>query len=535
MGNFLDTDEYIPKIGDVIDDYTVLEEIGEGGKSHVYRVENRPLEINRVIKFLKKPESVDKDRFVTEARINANLNHPNIIHCYRFGYYKDKYPYMEMEFVDGFDLDYLITRNDTIPATVAAAIAQYLCDALDLLHHCKYTLYGEDRDGIVHRDIKPANILISKHGDVKLADFGIAKPTELSIHTTEMRIIGTIFYLSPEQINMDDIDFLSDIYSLGCVIYEMITGVKTFKYKSITAVVEAKRSNNYDKSRLNNIPTELKNIIIKCLEPNKSDRYESVKDLQNALKQFLQNEDIKDLKSTIFDFIKDPETFLSLEVIKNRKNRTKSFVVKVSVIVGIISVAIITSALFFNNTKNIQKKTITKISKSTSKTEKREVVKSNRISNENTAKDIKKSNLKNSKRHQNIPNRNLKRSDKDYLVYLNTLEEANKLEQLTEEISNRSVNTDGYFFYILGKNELKKNSPQKALSNFMNSLTLPSFKKELHFLANYQMVKAKEAIFKAQPNTQNRTRLEKATYQFLENFSYKKSSSEYKDIFLNKK
>ncbi len=97
MNYFYNTFEYIPKPGDTIDDNVVINELGEGGRSRVYKVKNMSLEVERVVKLLKKPNEIDEDRFVTEARISANLNHPNIVHCYRFGKFNDELPYIEME------------------------------------------------------------------------------------------------------------------------------------------------------------------------------------------------------------------------------------------------------------------------------------------------------------------------------------------------------------------------------------------------------------------------------------------------------
>ncbi len=201
----------------------ILEFIGQGGMGAVYKARQR--ELDRIVALKILPPDIGQDaafaeRFTREARALAKLNHPNIVTLYEFGRADGLY-YFLMEFVDGVNLRQL-TANGRISTREALAVVPQICDALQYAHD----------HGIVHRDIKPENILIDRRGQVKVADFGLARiigstadPADLLNLSTDARVMGTPSYMPPEQIETPgEVDHRADIYALGVVFYQMLTG-----------------------------------------------------------------------------------------------------------------------------------------------------------------------------------------------------------------------------------------------------------------------------------------------------------------------
>ncbi|NLE01164.1 MAG: serine/threonine protein kinase, partial [Fibrobacter sp.] len=174
--------EQMLKAGDKLGHCRVIELIAAGGMANVYKVWHEQLEVVRAIKILKPGFSDEsRGRLETEAKISANLHHHNIVEIYGMGYW-NTIPYIEMEFVDGPSLKELLERYHKLPYQLAVSICHAVCVALQFAFNQDMTLYGKVYDGLIHRDIKPANILISSQGKIKLADFGIARPSEVSLH-----------------------------------------------------------------------------------------------------------------------------------------------------------------------------------------------------------------------------------------------------------------------------------------------------------------------------------------------------------------
>ncbi|MDO5577238.1 MAG: serine/threonine-protein kinase, partial [Fibrobacter sp.] len=214
-----ENNDQLLKPGDRLEHCRITELIAAGGMANVYKVWHEKLEVVRAVKILKPGFSEEtKSRLETEAKISANLRHVNIVEIYGLQYWNG-IPYIEMEYVDGSSLKDLLDSNVRFPIDLAISITHFVCKALQFAHNQDMTLYGKIYDGLVHRDIKPANILISSKGVVKLADFGIARPSEVSMHTVGSKVMGTFAYLSPEQFNSEPLDLRSDIYSLGTVLY----------------------------------------------------------------------------------------------------------------------------------------------------------------------------------------------------------------------------------------------------------------------------------------------------------------------------
>jgi serine/threonine-protein kinase len=266
---------------DRIGNCRIVEELASGGMAVVYRAIQDPLGRTVAIKALKSSvvsEEHIATRFEREAKSLANLQHENIIHIYDF--YKERGSlFIVMEYVQGTDLYDLLEKCGRIPYDAAAVIAMQVARALDYVHY----------RGIVHRDIKPANVMLSRQGGVKLMDFGIARDKSFDDLTETGTGIGTPAYMSPEQILGEKLDARSDIFSLGIVLYQMLTGRKPFVEDEAKSVMHKIRLERHVRVRRFNpeVPRELERIIDKCLEKQPRDRWRSAQLLVMALERFL--------------------------------------------------------------------------------------------------------------------------------------------------------------------------------------------------------------------------------------------------------
>ncbi|MDD3895017.1 MAG: protein kinase, partial [Syntrophomonadaceae bacterium] len=211
------------------DRYEILEIIGEGGMAIVYKA--RDITLDRVVAIKVLKDEFDNDpsfveRFKTEALAAAKLTHPNIVNIYDVGQQNNKH-YIVMEYVEGKTLQETISSQGLMPVTKAVDIAAMICDGLQAAHE----------KGIIHRDVKPHNILITNSGIVKVADFGIAQAISKKTLTFNGHIVGTVHYIAPEQAKGETVTPATDIYSLGCVLYEMLTGIVPFDAESPLTVV----------------------------------------------------------------------------------------------------------------------------------------------------------------------------------------------------------------------------------------------------------------------------------------------------------
>jgi len=317
--------------------------IGKGGMAAVYKIWNPKLEVFRAVKILLPLSQSDLyNRFETEAKITAKLRHPNIVEIYSIGEVHDL-PYIEMEFVDGVSLDATILQNGRLPAQVCSAIAIFIARALTYAHSQECMLYGKTYHGVIHRDLKPANVMISKRGELRLMDFGIARPSETSLHTVSGNIVGTMQYLPPEQFDGVDVDNRADIYSFGTILYEMITGTKTFPQETVTTLMKHKITNEYrtfDDFGFQT-PQSLVKIVRKCLKLDKRDRFatasELLADLEHAHKSFTKDSPEVVLKS----YCDNPDNF------KQTNTKQKKKFLNLKILIPVASLILVTAAILF--------------------------------------------------------------------------------------------------------------------------------------------------------------------------------------------
>ena len=273
-------------IGMILGDrYELLEVIGEGGMAVVYKARDKKLNRLVAVKILKKEFADNKDiseKFKKEATAIANLSDMNIVNVLDVGHEdEDNTDYFVMELVEGKTLKEIIVSNGKIGWSTASTIAIQVAKALDCAH----------RNGIIHRDVKPQNILITEHGDVKVTDFGIAKSATSSTITNTTTIMGSAHYLSPEQAKGTFIDFRTDLYSLGIVLYEMVTAKLPFDGESpVTIALKHIQEEPVAPKTLNDtIPDSLNSFILKAISKDPISRYQTSKEMIADLQKIKEN------------------------------------------------------------------------------------------------------------------------------------------------------------------------------------------------------------------------------------------------------
>ena len=258
--------------------YRIERKLGAGGMADVYLAEDQELGRRVAIKILNSRHGNDDqfiERFRREAKNAAALNHPNIVSIYDRGEAEDTY-YIAMEFLDGRTLKELIVGRGAAPVNVAIEYARQILSALRFAH----------RHGIVHRDIKPHNVLVDGEGRVKVTDFGIAR-AGTSQMTEAGSIVGTAQYLSPEQAKGGEVDPRSDLYSLGIVLYELLTGKTPFDGETpVEIAMKHLSATPQPPSKLRpDIPPELDMVVLRALAKNPDDRYQSADEMEADLER----------------------------------------------------------------------------------------------------------------------------------------------------------------------------------------------------------------------------------------------------------
>jgi predicted Ser/Thr protein kinase len=265
-------------MGSTFGDYEILGQIGKGGMAVVYRARRRGEEMalkRPLAAFVEEKEFVE--RFVREAEIGRTLNHPNIIRIFDKGRVGDM-PYFTMELVDGETLHARARREGALRPEVACQLVKQVAEALDYSH----------LKGVIHRDLKPSNIMILKSGTVKVMDYGIARSNRLEALTATGAFLGTPEYVAPETAEGGRTDAQSDLYSLGVVFYEILTGVRPFTGDTPFATLKKICSDPpTPPSAVRNCPPELEAIVLKLLQKKPAARHASAEELLNDLKDYL--------------------------------------------------------------------------------------------------------------------------------------------------------------------------------------------------------------------------------------------------------
>ena len=262
--------------------YEIIEQLGEGGMGQVYRAHDTQIEEDIAIKVLRPEIALDKrilERFRNELKFARKITHKSVCRMHDISV-SDGTTYISMEYLKGRDLKSLIQKKEKLPAEEAVSIAIQVCEGLVEAH----------RLGVVHRDLKPQNIMIDKDGQAKIMDFGIARSLEAPGVTQTGVIIGTPDYISPEQAEGQEADERADIYSLGVILYEMVTGSVPFKGDTALSVaLKHKAQLPLDPRKRNaEIPDDLSRLILICMEKDRARRYQSAKDLLDDLRNIEQ-------------------------------------------------------------------------------------------------------------------------------------------------------------------------------------------------------------------------------------------------------
>ena len=292
--------------------YEIIERVGIGGMSYVYKAYDLKTKKIVAIKELK-DELVDDEEFVSkfesEAIASKSIKHKNVVSAYDVVHDGRLY-YIVLEFADGITLNKYIREKGHLSNEETIDIAIQVASGLESAH----------KKGIIHRDVKPQNVVISKNNVAKITDFGIARA--ISSNTKNISVIGTVHYISPEQAKNDRVDFRSDIYSLGCTMYEMITGKIPFEGDTAVAIIMSHIKENIKLPSIDNksIYKSLEKIILKATRMNPDDRYQNMGELINDLKRASKDKEGSFISNAIYN---DEDTGKTLIISDNQMQLIK--------------------------------------------------------------------------------------------------------------------------------------------------------------------------------------------------------------------
>jgi serine/threonine protein kinase len=294
--------------------YRITERVAAGGMAEVFRgvAESmrgfkKNIAIKRILPALTKNKKFVA-MFLDEARLSLSLQHANIVQVFDIGHSEDTY-FIVMEYVDGIDLKALLDWrrriNKRIPVAHSLYVIMEICKGLSYAHE----LTNQDNEaplGIVHRDVSPPNVLMSKQGEVKVVDFGLAKATS-QVEVTDPGVVkGKMSYLSPEAARGEEVDSRADIFAVGILLYEMLTGKRLFYGETDYQTVELVRNAKIPPLRPQNpqVEPELEDVVRKALSKRKEDRFQSATDLQDALAQYSYSRGLKVISRDIAELVR---------------------------------------------------------------------------------------------------------------------------------------------------------------------------------------------------------------------------------------
>ncbi|MBL8953040.1 MAG: serine/threonine protein kinase [Myxococcaceae bacterium] len=313
--------------------YELLERIATGGMAEIFRAKQLGLEgfekelcIKRILPHLAREPQFIK-MFLDEARIAARLSHPNITQIYNLGAQGGTY-FIAMEYVDGRDLREIWrmceARGQPMPPQYACRIVAEACAAL---HHAHKKTNKQGKPlGIVHRDVSPQNILVTHTGDVKVVDFGIAKAADSSTHTRAGVLKGKFAYMSPEQAQGTRIDRRTDIFALGVILHELITGVRLFKRDTDVSTLTAVGNCHVDPpgDSAEGVDDELDDIVLKALAKNPKDRFQDCEEMQLALERWLVEKSLPSSSAALAQFLSQLGKDIEKAANERKRKSTKS-------------------------------------------------------------------------------------------------------------------------------------------------------------------------------------------------------------------
>jgi len=257
--------------------YQIIEELGKGGMGKVYKVLDKDIKEKVALKLLSPEIASDEktiERFSNELKFARKISHRNVCRMYDLGKEEETH-YITMEYVPGEDLKRLVRKVGQLSAGKAIFIAKQMCEGLAEAH----------RLGVVHRDLKPQNIMVDEEGNARIMDFGIARSLKAKGVTGSGVMIGTPEYMSPEQAEVKEVDQRSDIYSLGVILYEMVTGQVPFEGETpLSIAMKHKSQAPLDPKEINaQISEDLSSVIMKCMKKDRDKRYQNVEDILSEL------------------------------------------------------------------------------------------------------------------------------------------------------------------------------------------------------------------------------------------------------------
>jgi eukaryotic-like serine/threonine-protein kinase len=294
--------------------YRITERVAAGGMAEVFRGVAESMQgfkkniaIKRILPSLTKNKKFVA-MFLDEARLSLSLQHANIVQVFDIGHSEDTY-FIVMEYVDGIDLKALMEWRRKISRRIPIAHTLYIvteiCKGLSYAHELLHPENGKPL-GIVHRDISPPNVLMSKQGEVKVVDFGLAKATS-QIETTDPGVVkGKMSYLSPESARGEEVDNRADIFAVGILLYELLTGKRLFYGETDYQTVELVRNAKIPPIKPQNpqVEPELEDVVRKALAKRKEDRFQSATDIQDALAQYSYSRGLKVISRDIAELVR---------------------------------------------------------------------------------------------------------------------------------------------------------------------------------------------------------------------------------------